>query len=384
MLLDVSRLVWRAWRGGLPTGIDRACLAYVERFGARSQAVLQRGGVQLVLSPGASDHLFSLLLNGTSVSKASLVWCLVSATLTAAPKPPGRGMIYLNVGHTGLHEPTLTTWIRAQGLRAIYLIHDLIPISHPDYCRPGEAQKHRRRMKNALSSAAGIIGNSRATIDELKRFASAVRMTMPPAVASWISGQVPRRTATKIVSAHPYFVVLGTIEGRKNHRVLLQAWSRLVDRGNGIVPDLLIVGQRGWQAEPVFSMLNHPESFGGHVRELNSCSDDEVADLLSGARALLMPSFAEGFGLPVIEALQLGTPVIASDLPVFREIAGDIPRYEDATDVGAWEEAIRQMMRDDREVKRQRSLMQDYRAPTWETHFAVVEPWLEELNAADD
>ena len=97
-----------------------------------------------------------------------------------------------------------------------------------------------------------------------------------------------------------------------------------------------------------------------------------------------MPSFAEGFGLPVIEALQLGTPVIASDLPVFREIAGDIPRYENATDVGAWEEAVRQMMKDDREVKRQRSLMQNYRAPTWETHFAVVEPWLEELIAGDD
>ena len=383
MLLDVSRLVWRAWRGGLPTGIDRACLAYVERFGARSQAVLQRGGVHLVLTPGASDHLFSLL-NGTSVSKASLVWCLASATLTAARKPPARGMIYLNVGHTGLHEPTLTMWIRAQGLRAIYLIHDLIPILHPEYCRPGEAQKHRRRMENVLSSAAGIIGNSRATIDELKRFASAAMMKMPPAVASWISGQVPRRTANKIVGAHPYFVVLGTIEGRKNHRVLLQAWSRLVDRGNGIVPDLLIVGQRGWQADPVFRMLDHPAGFGGHVRELNSCSDDEVADLLSGARALLMPSFAEGFGLPVIEALQLGTPVIASDLPVFREIAGDIPRYENATDVGAWEEAVRQMMKDDREVKRQRSLMQNYRAPTWETHFAVVEPWLEELIAGDD
>ncbi len=337
-----------------------------------------------MLTPRASDHLFSLLLGGAAVSKASLVWCLASATLTAARKPPRRGMIYLNVGHTGLHEPTLPTWVGAHGIRAIYLIHDLIPITHPEYCRPGEAQKHRRRMKNALLSGAGIIGNSQATIDELNRFAETLTMKMPPAVASWISGQVPRQTAAKIVTGQPYFVVLGTIEGRKNHRLLLDAWSRLVDSRNGIVPDLLILGQRGWEAEQVISMLDDPKTFGGHVRELNSCDDNELTDILSGARALLMPSFAEGFGLPVIEALQLGTPVIASDLPVFREIAGDIPRYEDPTDVGAWEEAIRQIMKDDREVKRQRSLMQDYRAPTWETHFAVVEPWLEELQADDD
>jgi glycosyltransferase involved in cell wall biosynthesis len=380
ILLDVSRLVWRAWRGGLPTGIDRVCLAYVERFGSRSNAVLQRGGVRLVLTPRASDRLFSLFLKGKPVSRLALVRTLASAIPKARRAPRLRGTIYLNVGHTGLHESGLPAWIRANALRAVYLIHDLIPITHPQFCRSGEAEKHRRRVKNALKSASGLICNSEATVEELKAFAKAEHLKMPPTVASWISGQVADRTPVGASTSQPYFVVLGTIEGRKNHELLLEVWSRLLaGRSQDAVPDLLIVGQRGWEADRVFEMLDDPDRLGGHVRELGACDDQELTQLLSGATALLMPSFAEGFGLPIIEGLQLGTPVLASDLPVFREIAGEIPQYLDPTDAGAWTQAIVQFTTDDREGRRQRQLMPDYRPPTWETHFAVVEPWLKSL-----
>jgi glycosyltransferase involved in cell wall biosynthesis len=382
ILLDVSRLVWRAWRRGLPTGIDRVCLAYVERFGSRSNAVLQKGGVRVVLSPDASDRLFSLLLRGPSVSKTSLAWTLASAMATAVRRSSLQGMIYLNVGHTGLHEPGLPAWIRAKAVSAVYLIHDLIPITHSEFCRPGEAEKHRDRIRNALTSASGIICNSQATVNELEGFAETENLQMPVTVASWISGNIPIPPAATTRLSRPYFMVLGTIEGRKNHGLLLDVWGKLMKRGvEDVPPELLIVGQRGWKADRVFEMLDDPQRYGGHVRELGSCDDDEVTALLSGAKALLMPSFAEGFGLPVIEALQLGTPVIASDLPVFREIAGDIPRYVDPADVEAWEQAILGFVADDREADRQRLLMRAYRAPTWDTHFAMVEPWLEELQA---
>ena len=382
ILLDVSRLVWRAWRRGLPTGVDRVCLAYVERFGPRSNAVLQRGGVRVVLSPDASDRLFSLLLREPSVSKRSLAWALALAVATADRMSSLQGMIYLNVGHTGLHEPGLPAWIRVKALRAIYLIHDLIPITHPEFCRPGEAQKHRDRIRNALTSASGIICNSQATVDELEEFAQAENLQMPVTVASWISGNIRTPPPAVMRVRRPYFMVLGTVEGRKNHELLLDVWSKLMKRDFGEVPpELLIVGQRGWKADRVFELLDESERMGGHVRELGLCDDNEVTELLSGAKALLMPSFAEGFGLPVIEALQLGTPVIVSDLPVFREIAGDIPKYVNPAEVEAWEHAVRGFMADDREADRQRLLMRDYRAPTWDTHFAIVEPWLEELRA---
>jgi glycosyltransferase involved in cell wall biosynthesis len=380
MLLDVSRLVWRAWRGGLPTGIDRVCLAYVERFGPRSFALLQRGRVRLVLPLRASDRVFSVLLKGTSVSRLSLAWTLAFAIATGKRRPLLRGMTYLNVGHTGLHERSLPAWIRANALRAVYLIHDLIPITHPQFCRLGEADKHRQRIRNALKSASGIICNSQATVEELMTFAEEEHLETPPIVASWISGQIAKRPTAGAKPSRPYFIALGTIEGRKNHQLLLDVWSNLIEGcSQEAVPGLMIVGQRGWKAERVFELLDEPGRLGRHVRELGSCDDEELTKLLSGATALLMPSFAEGFGLPIIEALQLGTPIIASDLPVFREIAGEIPQYVDPADVGAWTEAIVEFSKDDREGAKQRLLMAAYRPPTWDMHFAVVEPWLDGL-----
>src|SRR5678816_189921 len=101
--------------------------------------------------------------------------------------PPEKGMIYLNVGHTGLHEEALARWIFANGVRAVHLIHDLIPITHPQFCRAGEAQKHVDRMRNALQSATGVIGNSQATLDELGAFASSIQLPMPMNLSAWIS-----------------------------------------------------------------------------------------------------------------------------------------------------------------------------------------------------
>ena len=93
-----------------------------------------------------------------------------------------------------------------------------------------------------------------------------------------------------------------------------------------------------------------------------------------------MPSFAEGFGLPIIEALQLSTPVIASDLPVYREIAGEIPTYIDPLDQAAWERTIHDFRTDSPDRNRQRAQMENYRAPDWPTHFSIVENWLRGLD----
>jgi len=375
-LLDVSRLVWRAWRGGLPTGVDRVCEAYVRHYGARSLAVVQRNGLFRVLSPRHSDELFQLLAKRGPAVRARLLFLAARALRSARSSPPTPGMFYINVGHTGLNEPALPRWIARHDLRAIYLIHDLIPLTHAQYCRPGESRKHVMRLDNVLSSAAGIIGNSRVTIDAVANYAAQASRPMPPAIAAWISGHRPLAEASPRVGKHPYFLVLGTIEGRKNHELLLRVWDRLLGKYGDRAPDLMILGQRGWQADAVFAKLDEPKSFSGHVSELNGCDDRELEAYLSGARAMLMPSFAEGFGLPIIEALQLRTPVVASDLPVFREIAGEIPLYLDPTNDAAWEKSVEELAFGNGEFERQRKLMADYRAPTWEQHFALVDPWL--------
>jgi glycosyltransferase involved in cell wall biosynthesis len=378
-LLDISRLIWRAWRGALPTGIDRVCLEYLAHFGPRSLGVVQYKGRTFVLSREDSDALFSILLRPGTRNRTALAAAAPLAWARSSSRPPRANMLYLNVGHTGLHDPALPAWIAENGVRAVYLIHDLIPITHPQFCRPGEPEKHALRMENALRSAAGVIANSHATLDELRAFASSRSLALPKACAILISGQ---RALGKVRPRHlerPHFVTVGTIEGRKNHLLLLRIWRRLVTESEKTAPILVVIGQRGWQADEAFALLDRATDLKGHVVEHGDCSDVELAALVAGARALLMPSFAEGFGLPVIEALQLGTPVIAADLPVYGEIAGDIPTYLSPADEQGWEAAIRQFVHDCPDRERQKRAIETYTAPDWSSHFEKVESWLASL-----
>ena len=379
LLLDVTRLVWRVWSGRLPTGIDRVCLAYLDHYAPRALAVVQRQELRLVLSAKHSAELFALLRTGGPGFRRRLASLLTAAALSGKPRQSTRGWTYLNIGHTGLDAPGLAGWLRKQQWKPVYLVHDLIPISHPEFCRPGESKRHRQRMRTVLDSAAGVIANSAATRDALLDFARRERRPEPPCEVAWLASPDEVEAAPVSTGNRPTFVMIGTIEGRKNHQLLLHLWERLATELGPATPKLVLIGQRGWEADEVFALLDRSPRLKGYVRELGRCDDATMLGWLDQARALLMPSFIEGFGIPVIEALQRGVPVIASDLPVFREIAGDIPLYLDPLDGQGWEAAIRAYCGDAPDRARQLAAMGSFRTPTWKDHFAKVDGWLAKL-----
>lgn len=378
-LLDVTRLIWRRWRGRLPTGIDRVCLAYLRHFGPRAQAVVQHKRFRRTLERRASHELFTLLESPGDNFKLRLL----AGALKNLARFQGRGRrrLYLNVGHTGLDSPGFRQWMTAADVRPVYLVHDLIPITHPQFCRAKEAVRHRERMRAVLTTACGVIVNSEATRADLTRFAGEEGLPLPPTLAAPLGVDALPDAPPARPPERPTFVTLGTIEARKNHMLLLNIWSRLVERLGDGAPRLLIIGQRGWEADQVFDLLDKSDKLRGHVVELAGCSDEELVQHFASARALLFPSFAEGYGLPLAEALGMGVPAIASNLSVFREIGGEIPLYLSPSDEEAWEEAILDYARADR-VSREAQLlrMQGFRAPDWPGHFDAVERWLEKLD----
>ena len=234
-------------------------------------------------------------------------------------------------------------------------------------------------MHNVLRSARGVIANSAATRDDLARFAQQMDLPCPEVLIAWLGTDRLERPAILPPRPRPYFVMIGTIEARKNHQLLLDVWRNLVATQHADAPDLLIIGQRGWEADEVFAQLDGDAELADHVHELGRCDDAAMAALLDGARALLMPSFVEGFGIPVIEALQRGVPVIASDLPVFREISSEIPLFLPPTDQAAWQAAVQDFTGNSAERARQLSQMPAYRAPSWTDHFTKVEAWLKRI-----
>jgi len=379
-LIDVTRLLDRGMQGRLPTGIDRVSLEYVRYFGSRSNALVRYAGQWIELSQQPSQRIFEALLN----PPANFISLVRKTVARALPRSFYRRFstprFLFNTGHNGLENREYVQRLHRYRLRPLFFIHDMIPLTHPEYCRPGEARRHRERMRTILTMGCGVIANSTVTLNQLSAYAQAEHLILPPSVVAPLAPADFSVSAACPLLHKPYFVILGTIEPRKNHWLLLQLWRQLVERLGEEAPRLVVIGQRGWECENVVDLLERCVTLRGYVFEYPACTDTELAAWLRHACALLFPSFTEGYGLPLVEALALGVPVIASDLPVFREIAGDIPEYLDPLDGAGWGERITAYASPDNPLRvLQCRRMTNFVLPTWQTHFACVETLMEQV-----
>lgn len=374
IIMDVSRLVGRVYDGMLPTGVDRIMLAYMQHYRSKARALIIYGGRWMVFSPALSQYLFDAIMNGKPhfrwLARAFVVWGYLFGWY--------RGKAWLmNIGQVGLEKKEYGTQARKRGWRCVFFLHDLIPITHSEYFAIGGTTKHHQRVRTMLQHAAKLIINSADTLHHLRRYQEKERLTLPPCVVAFPAPATLLETTNPPPISHPYFVILSTIEPRKNHLLLLHIWREMVENLADAAPRLVIIGQRGWECEQVVDLLERCAGLRGVVTEIPRCGDEELAVWLKHARALLFPTFAEGFGIPLVEALAMRVPVIVSDIPVFREIAEDIPEYLDPIDGLGWKKTILEYM-DPVSALRQAQLrrMQDYSPPTWEAHFAVVDAFL--------
>jgi glycosyltransferase involved in cell wall biosynthesis len=157
-------------------------------------------------------------------------------------------------------------------------------------------------------------------------------------------GKSLRRQPQKVASIHPYFVTLSTIEPRKNLLFLFSIWRRLIEKHGPKTPRLVVTGSRGWENENIADVLERSRELGPYLVEVSDLCDEALAQLLAGATALVQPSAVEGFGLPLIEGLTLGIPVIASDIPAHREVALGYAELIDPIDGHRWLRTIEDMI----------------------------------------
>lgn len=381
MIIDVSRLAGRLLDKRFPTGVDRVDIEYIRRYGDNAIALIRYRGRWLFFSSKESKAIFNILIDSL-FSESWKIRLMVTKRwwLSWISGTPTHDVL-LNISHSGLDDPAYARKVAAYGLRAYYFIHDCIPLTHPEYSRIGETIKHQNRLMSALS-ARGIIVNSYDTKEQLKRFVTSEILQMPPVAVAHLGYTSMKTTTEKFdIPNRPYFVAIGTIEGRKNHLLLLNVWRKMAEQMGESVPKLLIIGQRGWESENAVDMIERCERIYPHIEERKRCADAELKVLLKASRALLFPSFVEGYGLPLIEAMANGVPVIASNLNVFHEIAGNIPEYLDPIDGIGWMNTIMEYSQKDSFTRnRQFERMKEFKTPTWDDHFKQVEKVFLDLN----
>ncbi len=400
--LDLSRLLSRAGRG-TPTGIDRVELAYAEHLVAdgasscftaltasgRLGLLPQRAAEQLIAAIGAEwggtldppypDRQVRQIARQVRIGLlGGRERALLSRLRTAKAGP-----VYLLVSHHHLERSGLIARLKERSAaRFICLIHDLIPIEFPEYAKPGQAEHHLRRIETAARLADAVIVNSSVTRDALQPHLDRAGRAPPVLVAPFGADLPAARVEGEPRFERPYFVYVSTIEARKNHLLLLNLWRWMATDLGERTPLLVLVGARGWETENVVDMLERCPVLRGAVIEHNSLPDAEMVRLLKGARALLLPSFAEGFGFPLIEGLELGVPALCSDIAALRESGGSVPEFFNPLDGPGWRAAILDYAAP-RSPRREAQLarLARWEPPRWEDHFAMVDRFIAQVAA---
>ena len=251
---------------------------------------------------------------------------------------------YISVSQFPLWVASYFEWLeRRRDVKAVFFIHDLLPLEMPEYFRFAEEERHRRRMVNLARFGTAAIVTTGGVKDSLAAHLRTLgRPDFPVLVAPTPMSPVffGRHDADPALADARYFVICSTIEPRKNHLMLMNVWRELVRRDPEAAPRLVVIGNRGWKFGAVVDMLERCPAVRSHVIEVSGLSTPGLRRLLDGARALLMPTFGEGYGLPVHEALAAGVPAIVSDIPAFRDIQSPLLTRLSPIDGEAWLGAI--------------------------------------------
>lgn len=230
--------------------------------------------------------------------------------------------------------------LKRQGVGIVSVIYDLIPLTHPQFCDAGLVKVFDRWFDWIAETADGFMAISK-TISQQVDAEIQRRLGMDATGQRWhghfhLGSELDLLRDDARLNADlqrmfrdpaPVYLMVSTIEPRKNHAYLLDAFELLWAKGSEA--RLCIIGKIGWKCEALVERIKRHPQLGKRLFMFNRINDKSLEYAYANARALVFPSYVEGFGLPLVEAMQRGLPAMASDIPVFREIGGEFMAYFD-------------------------------------------------------
>ena len=311
----------------------------------------------------------------------------------------GAGNIFLDIDGVWLASygrSRLYPKLKKYGIKIAVYIYDIIPVIMPQYCHQNTVMHFLEYIGAVLQYADCIITSTQTTGIAIEKLEDELGTKHVPSFVSWLGSDFERhnvnekakeKTGTNSGEETPdiapdvidalcegkYILCVGTIEPRKNHALLLDAFEeRLFDEGLSLV----FVGRSGWNIEPFIRRMKGSRYMGSQLFWLEGISDDMLSWLYAHSFLTVSASFEEGFGLPIIEALEYDAPILVSDIPVFREVGGDFCTYFDPHDEKNFIAKVHDAIQDRRNIAAQR---ERYHPVTWHEATEKLAAALESL-----
>jgi|SRR5579863_1713494 len=238
------------------------------------------------------------------------------------------------------------------GVLKVITVHDLVWLRYPETSTRYTVLVQSIRVRKAIAEADFVMVNSRSTQEELVRFLNVPKekiRVVYPGIAERYTPRDPTEAADHISRKYHvpprYLATVGIVHPRKNQQFLVGVLRILKNKGQLDCP-LLIAGPIGWKNSPMFKEIQAAGLTEEDIRFLGYIPDEDMPSFYSGAQAFLFPTLYEGFGLPPVEAMACGTPVIASDAPCMPEVLGDAAILEPLTSHERFATAILRVLAD--------------------------------------
>jgi glycosyltransferase involved in cell wall biosynthesis len=317
-------------------------------------------------------------------SSASLITPTEGPLTRTARVECGPGDLIFCPGYWHDVSPELYRGYAAAGAKIIILVHDILPIIFPRFYNAPWCYDFRRNVKAAFSFADAFCAVSDYTRRCLNELRIRERLRKIPIMTTFngfeplvsesmlqrLSGPryLPDSPAMEVIRGlDRYYLMVGSIEPKKGHRPVIECFEDMWHAGLG--SDLVIIGRRGWLEQDAIQAIEESPFYQSNLFWFSDLDDSELGSVYLGARALVFASAGEGFGIPMIEAAEYGTPVVAYDTPIVREILGGAART--FADAPGFVERIVEMEQDEPHA----AAAADVRAvawPSWEDYTPRV------------
>lgn len=275
--------------------------------------------------------------------------------------------------------------LKANGVKLVVYVYDIIPITHPQFCHEQTVYNFMTYIGAYLQCADLIIASAQSTLDEIDKLLEQLNLPKIPGKVSWLGSDFNIKNsddteinpeAVDAVAAGRYVLMVGTIEPRKNHELVLEAFEHaLFERGI----NLIFAGRIGWNVQAFEKKIEEHPKRNRQLFHLSGMNDATIDYLYRNAFCVAFPTFNEGFGLPIIEAFQRGTPVLASDIPILREVGGELCDYFDPNSWESFADTCMSWVENAERYEEVKRKVAKYQPVSWDTVTEKIENALETM-----